>query len=122
MTAHVSYSPEILPICGRCGQVFANEDLANRHCSTCRDEHDALESDTLKPLTFEYFEKVLCCEFCEVAFEDVAKLLHHKKTHANAEQKYECQYCPVKYDQYSRLKTHSISHLESKQSFPVRRL
>lgn len=117
------YGPEVLPICDRCGQVFANEELYNRHCAAGHtDDMDMELESATSQTTFEYFEKVLCCEFCEVAFEDLAKLLRHKKTHDAVELKYQCQYCPIKYDQYSRLKTHYNSHLEAKQPFPVRRL
>lgn len=104
--------------------MFANEEKAERHWNTCQKINDSDTEAPLDhaPLTFEYFEKVLCCEFCEAAFEDLVLLLEHKKRHAASGLKFECQYCDYRFEAYSRLKTHSNAHPETKHPFPVKRL
>lgn len=116
MLSHRKNEPKILPICEPCGQVFEADDIAYKHFMVI---HNITAEQVL--LTFKYFEKVICCEFCEAAFDEATTAVDHKKIHTGTN-KYQCQYCMANYDQYSKLRTHCNSHNNVKIIYPVQRV
>lgn len=116
MLSHREIEPKILPLCEQCGQVFETNEIAYKHFLKI---HKITYDQVL--LEFKYFDKVICCEFCESAFDDASTVVEHKKIHTGPN-KYQCQFCMAAYDQFSKLQTHRNSHNNLKTLYPVQRV
>lgn len=117
LAMHQVYDPHVMPMCNVCHQIFENDINGLKHLE---DAHGTNSEQIM--LEYHSFDRVLCCEFCELPFYDGPALAAHKKTH-KGKLKFECSHCTATYDTYSKLRTHCNTHKGVKDvNYPVERL
>lgn len=115
---HVTRGPttaKSMPICLHCSQVFRTMDEALVHTQLANTEGKIR-------VVRRSLSRVLCCEFCEEAYENRKSCIDHKNTHKNNGKPFKCSYCPANYDTFSKLRSHEKSHQAAVQyTYPIER-
>lgn len=90
---------QIVWTCTECFQIWPHRELALKHSKFCCKTEN---SDNIREIKTSL---LLQCEFCEIVYTSIPRLLKHSKTHLT-DKNYECNACKITFDSYKKAEHH----------------